>query len=395
MNSVRLWKCLFEENVTRSSGVLEIYSDFSWEGNDFTVRGLENYIFSSSKEMNRHRDLYNVAVLQYPYDSDGMLACVCEMSRASLQRAQNYALHAAIDSYECSALAPAFHRIGSKCRRFPPMSRPAVLSINQFHHSVETMNDQLFDITNIREMNKRLIKQHLNIRVNQDLSPARKKLKRRSSTTGSSYALAHETSLTNPERRRSTSFLDKDSRQPVSLQMQNISSSDRQRRRLSMVDDFNQHMQFCDRLVNELPIIDHSPYRRDTLSLNCSGLKEVSNQVESTAEINNRVNMEIDDENLLQRQIRRDSLCGSRRGLRAGIGTDTVTSTISSLPVSTAMKPANEVFDDDNHLLLPVGQMLREQEQSSLNDSAFNEYTNYIRSYSRLRRDSLGGNFGI
>ena len=106
MNSVRLWKCLFDESDVRSSGILGTYSDFGWEGKDYTVRGLENYIFSSPEVMNRQRDLYNVAIFQDLYDAEGMLAYVCDMSRASLQRAQNYARHDAIDAYEDCETAP-------------------------------------------------------------------------------------------------------------------------------------------------------------------------------------------------------------------------------------------------------------------------------------------------
>jgi hypothetical protein len=401
MHSIRLWKCLFDENDVRSNGVLGTYSDFRWEGKDFTVRGLENYIFSSSGEMNRQRDLYNVAVLQAPYDADGMLAHVCDMSRASLQRAQNYALHDAIDSYDDCASAPVSHQIRDMGHRFqcgssPPRSPSSILSIDTFHQSVEPMHAPHVDITSIREMNKRLIKKHLNDSAHQDLSPVQKKIKRRSSTSGS-YVLAHN--LTYPERRRSTSFLANDYRQPVSLQIQNISSIDRQRRRPSMADDFNQHMQFCNRLLNDLPIVDHCPYRRDSLSLAGSGLNKVTDQLESISGQSHRGYLGIDDEYLMQRQLRRDSLCGSQRGLFAGFDPDIKASSISSIPVhvpclsSSTMKPPTKAFDNDDRSLLQ--QMLLERKQSSLNDSALNEYTGYIRSYSRLRRDSLGGNFGM
>ena len=98
MNSVRLWKRLSDGNNLRSNGALGAYSDFMWDGEEHTARGLENYIFSSSHEMNRQRDLYTVAALQDPYNAERMLSYVRDMSITSLQRAQNYALHDAAAS---------------------------------------------------------------------------------------------------------------------------------------------------------------------------------------------------------------------------------------------------------------------------------------------------------
>lgn len=374
MDSVRLWKCLFDENDVRSTGVLGTNSDFVWEGKKFTVRGLENYIFSSSEAMNRQRDLYNVAVLQDPYDVDGTLAYVCDLSRASLQRAQKYALHDAIDAYEDGATVPVSHHVRDTRSNLqysstPPRSPSSVLPMNNFHQSLRSLNDPPFNVKSIREMNKRLIRQHLNDSVYQNLAPNQKKRKRRSSTSGS-YVSAHEPNLPYPQRRHSTSLLPTAYRQPVSLQTHNFSTFDRQRRRPSIADDFSQHMQFCNRLLNDLPIVDHSPCRRDSLSLAGNDLNQVPDRVESFDRCNNLEFTGNEDEYLLPPQIRRDSSCALRRRLHTGS------------------------VDEDRSMLRQM-MLVQEQQQASFNDSALNEYANCIRGYSRLRRDSLGGNFGM
>jgi hypothetical protein len=396
MNTVRLWKCLFDENEVLINGHLGACIDFRWEGKDFTVRGLENYILSSSEEANRHRDLYHVAVLQDPYDADGMLANVCAMSRASLQWAQSYAVQDAIDPYEASSLTPISDRIGNtfprlQCGSTPPRSPSSILSINKLHRSMETPHDKKLDITCIREMNKRLIKQHLNDSAYHNLSPVQKKLKRRSSSTGC-YTLTHRSNLTYPERRHSAASLSKDlRRQPVSLQMHRIPRIDHQHRQPPSMD-LNEHMQFCNRLLNDLPIVDHGPYRRDSLTLANSDSKVFHDQIGS-----NDLGME--DEFVLQQQIISASLCKSRRALFSGIGNDNFASDTSTVPVSyesfnTTVPYENFSDYGDRSLLRQMLQPVH-QKPFSTHDSALLEYTNSVRNYSRLRRDSLGGNFGF
>ena len=343
MNSIRLWKYFYYDSNVRFNGALGKYCDFTWDGVDYTVRGLENYIFSSSEETRRQRDSYTAAVLRDPYNADSTFAHLCDLSRVSFQRAHKNAQHDVVDSYTGRDCAAA------------PMSPASILQMNITDRRKRTHN--IF--SSATEMNKQLIAQHLSDNTNLNSSRLQKKAKE-----GSHIQRRHSTSLS------------KDCRQPVSLQLHSVARIDQQRRRLSMSDDFSQHMQFCNRLLNDLPIINHSlsVHRRDSLNLSGSMMNQVPDQTQSTSQSfvgNNgsgNTNLKsIDDEYVLQQQMRRDSLFGP-----AGIVIERYARPEPDLFMSGIKRPQQDVI---------VGE--------------FPDYTNYIRSYSRLRRDSLGGNFGL
>lgn len=226
------------------------------------------------------------------------------------------------------------------------MSPASILHMNITDRRKRTHN--IF--SSATEMNKQLIAQHLSDNANLNSSRLQKKAKE-----GSHIQRRHSTSLS------------KDCRQPVSLQLHSVSRIDQQRRRLSMSDDFSQHMQFCNRLLNDLPIINHSlsVHRRDSLNLSGSMMNQVPDQTQSTSQSfvgNNgggNTNLKsIDDEYVLQQQMRRDSLFGP-----AGIVIERYARPEPDLFMSGIKRPQQDVI---------VGE--------------FPDYTNYIRSYSRLRR---------
>jgi hypothetical protein len=439
MSSLRIWKLLQNENrVDGDNTVAATSTHFVWNDLEYTIRGLENYIHSSSRIIQRQRDLYTVVVLQDPYDTDRIHNQVQVWSDAALQRAQSYAIQDAIDVNAdriISSTTPPPRYYGSSSSSLssrhadttPPRSPTSLLPVEP-STPVGTVyaTKHKLPFMNVQEMNKLLIAQHLKSppeivrkrgpwsRGAQAPDPTNKKPKRRSST----MSAAGTTELESPQepsppyRRYSTSHLLSPppngaivsaQRRPVSLQFHTPSTSRHllpaPPRRHSMMDDYQRHMNFCNQLLNDLPPVtvtsnnirnqqgaQHAttiPDPHGASSMNTRpwhiGMKD--------GNCNSMAGGGIEDESIRrqQPQLRRDSFYFNRNhDIRStDVWLTNWTSAAGAAATTDRVVPMNATTATD----MLYQQMLIQQQQQQ-------QYATSVSTFSPLRRDSLAGHFG-
>lgn len=259
----------------------------------YTIRGLENYVYSTSEEVSHQRDLYTKVVLE-EQNCDSIREKVELWSAAASDRAQTWALHDVETVSE-----EEHHRIILRHRRRRHSSMGDVVRSSSSSSADKgslnpprSPSSVVVDLTredesggglqDVKEMNKRLI-EHMQQQQLQQHSPMegapaalpRPKKTRRVSASGQHQRLP-TVRLADPQRqcepsfpRKNASTMDQDdrgnqrrhsmhmtARQGGELQLTHQQSlhhqhrQPRQQRRNSIADDFDRHMSFCDQLLN-------------------------------------------------------------------------------------------------------------------------------------------------
>jgi hypothetical protein len=269
---------------------------FVWNDQEYTIRGLENHVYSSTQILNRQRDLYSVVVFQDPYNVEGIHLMTQDWSRTALQRAQLQALQDAADVRK--GTAPSHHLF------FTPHVVPvfAPSSPSSVTNGPGNSKKRKASFLDIAQMNKRLIDQHIKSPSTADTTM--QKPKRRPSAPSET---SHSTCIdgrTNYRRRFSTSSAaSPQQRQPVSLRFH----SSRQPRRLSLAEDFSQHMKYENHAGIELPLVSgHRYYYRDSIRLSCNMNMDPPDPLDLNA--CTKQGFSKDDENMFYKPVRRDSL---------------------------------------------------------------------------------------
>lgn len=264
---------------------------FVWNHQEYTIRGLENYVYESAQILSRQRDLYSVAVFQDPYNAERIRLTAQNWSRMALQQAQLYALQDAEDARNGSLPQAKFSHGHS------PTSTPSSpLSVT---NGPGCSRKRKAAFMGIAEMNKRLIEQHMKSPTPSDETIQKPKRRPSAPLVSTNSELNGE--KTKSHRRYSTSSVASlKKRQPVSLRFH----SSPQPRHLSLSEDFNHHMLLCNRAVSGLPLVASCRHHnRDPLRL----LRKAAIIPPELDELcHQRVN--IADESMIYHAIRRDSL---------------------------------------------------------------------------------------
>lgn len=249
INSVRAWYSVLGD--VKSSGFDEHY----------TVRGLEAYVFSSAQEQSQQRDLYTYTVLQ-EQDCERIKPKLEVWSAKALERAQIWAAQDAQSAgieQPTRCFSTAANHDDFNC--ITPPESPA---------SVVGDGNVVDNRWHVKDMNKRLIKQMLE---QQQLQGQPRKKQRRDSALGQQRNSMHQgerpgtSSLYQQDvnyqtvmgrnsiqdQRRTNLALGQQSHGSSGLhqpQEQTAQVNHKMSRRDSIADDYEQHMKFCNQLLN-------------------------------------------------------------------------------------------------------------------------------------------------
>jgi hypothetical protein len=398
IDSVRIWR--------------SVDGDLETGGTDqhYTIRGLEAYVFLTSKELSHQRDLYTVTVLK-EQDCERIRAKTEGWSAIALERAQNWA---AQDALEVAGIeqTPAMRRSSfvaactqnSSNRSLSPPRSPASVIVDLTAAEVECLQD-------VKKMNKLLI-QHMQQRQQQQPTPPptheqtpRKKQRRNSTLDQRRNSMYHDQmpdrsslyqqqQVHHQKQQRRNSTLDQRRNSMHGVQQRPDSSSlpqqhqaqqqqQQQQRRNSITDDYERHMSFCNQLLrNHQQLIKqyHTVGHRDSLALG------VQQYYDPDHNINNN-----DIDTVFHYNIRRDSLSHNslhhhhhhhqqqQQQYQQSPRQKSLAYEMQQRRDSLSMlrHSANDHY--------PMQDLQHQQLQPDYSDS--------VTSYSRLRRDSLAGHF--
>jgi hypothetical protein len=271
--------------------------NFVWKDQEYTIRGLENHVYSSTQIINRQRDLYSVLVFQDPYDAEGIRMMVQDWSRKALHRAQLHALQDAADVREGTATSTQLSL------RQPAVPAAAPSSPSSVTNGPGNSKKRKASFLDIAEMNKRLIEQHAKSPSTIDKSI--QKLKGRPTAPSASSNSNCIAGTANSLRRFSTSSTVSSQQQhPVSLRFH----ASHQPRRLSLAEDFSRHIKYCNRAVNELPLVaGYRHHRRDSRRLLRASTMIPSDTIDQQ-QVCMKQGFRMSGECMVYQPIRRDSL---------------------------------------------------------------------------------------